>query len=67
MENLMTAFDVAEKHLDIPKMLDPEGKYGRAWQLGQARTCRQAGRSARTQSHRKGAGSEGGTEPTCEC
>ncbi|XP_043201206.1 alpha-actinin, sarcomeric isoform X1 [Amphibalanus amphitrite] len=24
MENLMTAFDVAEKHLDIPKMLDPE-------------------------------------------
>ena len=27
MENLMTAFDVAEKHLDIPKMLDPEGDY----------------------------------------
>ncbi|XP_064623747.1 alpha-actinin-like isoform X3 [Lineus longissimus] len=24
MENLNTAFDVAEKHLDIPRMLDPE-------------------------------------------
>lgn len=26
IENLNTAFDVAEKHLDIPRMLDPEGK-----------------------------------------
>jgi len=26
MENLNTAFDVAEKYLDIPRMLDPEGK-----------------------------------------
>ena len=26
MENLMTAFEIAEKHLDIPKMLDPEGE-----------------------------------------
>lgn len=25
MENLNTAFDVAEKYLDIPRMLDPEG------------------------------------------
>jgi hypothetical protein len=27
MENLNTAFDVAEKHLDIPRMLDPEGEW----------------------------------------
>ena len=25
LENLNTAFDVAEQHLDIPRMLDPEG------------------------------------------
>lgn len=27
MENLNTAFDVAEKYLDIPRMLDPDGKF----------------------------------------
>jgi len=26
MENLNYAFDVAEKYLDIPRMLDPEGE-----------------------------------------
>lgn len=26
MENLNTAFDIAEKYLDIPRMLDPEGE-----------------------------------------
>ena len=26
LENLNTAFDVAEKYLDIPRMLDPDGK-----------------------------------------
>jgi hypothetical protein len=26
-ENLNTAFDVAEKYLDIPRMLDPEGEF----------------------------------------
>ena len=25
MENLNLAFDIAEKYLDIPRMLDPEG------------------------------------------
>ena len=29
MENLNTAFDVAEKYLDIPRMLDPDGKLPR--------------------------------------
>lgn len=29
MTNLNTAFDVAEKYLDIPKMLDAEGE--RRW------------------------------------
>lgn len=29
MENLNTAFDVAEKYLDIPRMLDPDGKFQR--------------------------------------
>lgn len=28
MTNLNTAFDVAEKYLDIPKMLDAEGEGG---------------------------------------
>lgn len=27
LQNLNTAFDVAEKYLDIPRMLDPEGTY----------------------------------------
>lgn len=27
LENLNTAFDVAEKYLDIPRMLDPDGMY----------------------------------------
>lgn len=27
LENLNTAFDVAEKYLDIPRMLDPDGRY----------------------------------------
>lgn len=27
LENLNTAFDVAEKYLDIPRMLDPEGLF----------------------------------------
>lgn len=27
LTNLNLAFDIAEKHLDIPKMLDAEGKY----------------------------------------
>ena len=27
MDNLNLAFEVAEKHLDIPKMLDAEGVY----------------------------------------
>lgn len=26
LQNLNTAFDVAEKYLDIPRMLDPEGE-----------------------------------------
>lgn len=30
MTNLNNAFEVAEKHLDIPKMLDAEGKM--CWQ-----------------------------------
>lgn len=35
MTNLNTAFDVAEKYLDIPKMLDAEGKTRR----GQVSFC----------------------------
>ncbi|XKL66158.1 hypothetical protein PGB90_009578 [Kerria lacca] len=32
LQNLNTAFDVAEKYLDIPRMLDPEGEaYRRKW------------------------------------
>ncbi len=31
MTNLNTAFDVAEKYLDIPKMLDAEGE---TWRTG---------------------------------
>lgn len=27
LQNLNTAFDVAEKYLDIPRMLDPEGEF----------------------------------------
>jgi len=27
LQNLNTAFDVAEKYLDIPRMLDPEGTF----------------------------------------
>jgi hypothetical protein len=27
LENLNTAFDVAEKYLDIPRMLDPDGRF----------------------------------------
>lgn len=27
LENLNTAFDVAEKYLDIPRMLDPDGEF----------------------------------------
>jgi hypothetical protein len=27
LENLNTAFDVAEKYLDIPRMLDPDGRH----------------------------------------
>lgn len=30
LENLNTAFDVAEKYLDIPRMLDPDGTYSDA-------------------------------------
>jgi len=30
LQNLNTAFDVAEKYLDIPRMLDPEGTSTRA-------------------------------------
>lgn len=30
MTNLNTAFDVAEKYLDIPKMLDAEGEQARS-------------------------------------
>jgi actinin alpha len=29
LENLNTAFDVAEKYLDIPRMLDPDGRFFR--------------------------------------
>jgi len=28
MENLNIAFDVAEKHLNIPRMIDAEGRRG---------------------------------------
>lgn len=31
MTNLNTAFDVAERYLDIPRMLDAEGKGRGAW------------------------------------
>ena len=33
LENLNYAFDVAEKHLDIPRMLDAEGKLIAKFQL----------------------------------
>jgi actinin alpha 1/4 len=32
LENLNLAFDVAEKYLDIPRMLDPEGNVCVAYQ-----------------------------------
>jgi hypothetical protein len=33
LKNLNLAFDIAEKHLDIPKMLDAEGKYFNRYNL----------------------------------
>jgi len=30
---LNTAFDVAEKYLDIPRMLDPDGRFVTLWSL----------------------------------
>jgi len=33
LENLNTAFDVAEKHLNIPRMLDAEGKFPHLFSL----------------------------------
>jgi len=33
LENLNTAFDVAEKYLDIPRMLDPDGRFVTLWCL----------------------------------
>lgn len=33
LENLNTAFDVAEKYLDIPRMLDPDGRFVTLWSL----------------------------------
>lgn len=33
LENLNTAFDVAEKYLDIPRMLDPDGRLIKLWSM----------------------------------
>lgn len=33
LENLNTAFDVAEKYLDIPRMLDPDGMLIKLWSM----------------------------------
>ena len=33
MDNLNLAFEVADKHLDIPKMLDAEGMCSKAYKV----------------------------------